>query len=353
MQRLEKNNCLLLYFTLLITGALSSCIDGAEPLREIKEPAGKIEVALGENYRQKVYFNIETKTSIKTINPHGWDLAFECAPNKYGILLNYANGTPFGYVVKDQEFDLVSASSVANLSKIYDGNTGDAANTVVGLWGKFDIGQQPESYKMTYVIDRGIDGNSGEPLGTKKIQISQFSKDSNAYFIKYANLDNSDYREAIIKKDPLYNFVYFSFIQHTTVDQEPPKTSWDLVFTRYSTRVDNLIQYSVVGVLNNPSMNLSVAVDSNNLNFNNSFSADFLANLKYNTNQDAIGYSWKTYPYTSNPTAGTYKIETSRMYFIKKNNAKLYKLKFYEYYKTIGTRQVSGYPTFLLENILL
>jgi hypothetical protein len=353
MQLFLKNNRPLLYFFSLITWVLSSCIDSPEPLREIKEPAGKIEVALGENYRQKVYFNLETKTSVKTVSPHGWDLAFECGPNKYGILLNYANGTPFGYVVKDQNFDAVNSASLANLPKIYDGNTGEIANTVVGIWGKIEIGQQPESYKITYVIDRGIDGNTGEPLGTKKFQITQFSLDSNTYFIKYANLDNSDYREATIKKDPLYNFVYFSFLQHTIVDQEPPKTNWDLVFTKYSTRVDNLIQYSVVGVLNNPSMNLSVAVDSNNLNFNSSFSSDFLANLKFNTNQDAIGYSWKTYPYTSNPTAGTYKIETSRMYFIKKNNTQLYKLKFYEYYKTIGTRQVSGYPTFLLENITL
>lgn len=348
-----KNNHLFLFLGLLLTGALSSCIDNAEPLRNIQEPAGKIEVELGENYRKKVYFDMETKSDVKTVNPHGWDLAFECAPNKYGVFLNYANGTPFGYVVKDLDFNRVTSASIANLTKIYDGNTGDSKNTVVGEWGKFEIGQKPESYKMTYVIDRGVDGNTGEPLGIKKFQIQNFYLDKGSYHIKYSNLDNSDYREAIIKKDPQYNFVYFSFLEQDVVDQEPVKTSWDFVFTRYSTRVDDLIQYSVVGILNNPSMNLAVAVDSSNLNYNSSFSSDFLVNLKYSSNQDAIGYSWKTYPYSSNPTGGTYKIETSRMYFIKKDNTKLYKLKFYEYYKTIGTRQVSGYPTFLLENITL
>ncbi len=63
-------------------------MDTPEPMRKIDEPAGKIVVELGESYKNKVYFNIESKNSIKTVNPHNWDIAFECAPNKYGVTLN-------------------------------------------------------------------------------------------------------------------------------------------------------------------------------------------------------------------------------------------------------------------------
>ena len=328
-------------------------MDTPEPMRKIDEPAGKIVVELGESYKNKVYFNLESKTSIKSVNPHNWDIAFECAPNKYGVTLNYANGTPFGYVIKDLDFNRVTAASIQNLEKVYDNNDGNYKNTVVGEWCSFEPGVKPESYKKTYIIDRGVDGNTGEPLGVKKFQINSFDIDKNTYFIKYANLDNSEYKEATLKKNPDYNFLYFSFLEQDLIDHEPLKDSWDIVFTRYSTRVDNILQYSVVGVLNNQSKNISVAIDSTNLTFTNSISSQFISTLNFLKNLDAIGYSWKNYPYSSNPTSGTYKIITNRTYFIKEGSSKFYKLKFYEYYKTIGTKQVSGYPTFLLENINL
>ncbi|WP_435263375.1 HmuY family protein [Tenacibaculum sp. nBUS_03] len=72
---------------------------------------------------------------------------------------------------------------------------------------------------------------SGEARGWRKIRIL---RDGTNYKLQYANLDDTTFKEVVIKKQPDYNFTFFSLTGEKEVNVEPVKKDWDICFSVFT-----------------------------------------------------------------------------------------------------------------------
>lgn len=109
--------------------------------------------------------------------------------------------------------------------------------------------------------------------------------------------------------------------------------SYDIVLGGYKTTLESGTEYSVRGVLTNPSLGIEVAVDSSNA------WADVVDSegLVFSNQVDAIGHTWKTY------SDGAYTITEDRIYLLKYEDGSLLKIKFLNFY---NDQDEKGYPQF-------
>ena len=160
--------------------------------------------------------------------------------------------------------------------------------------------------------------------------------------IRVANLHRTNDHIISPTKDPNKNFVHISFNgSGSVVDGEPDKFDWDLVFTQYTAKVEQLStgiieDYSVNGVLLNPHL-VQVAHD-----FTKPFTDINYTDLQtytYSTFWDAIGYDWKYYDFDNM----VYVIEPGRAYIIHSVEDNYFKMRFTSFTNDQGDK---GYPTF-------
>src|SRR5690606_6494748 len=58
--------------------------------------------------------------------------------------------------------------------------------------------------------------------------------DDEKYIISYADLESTtNIKNATVPKDEAFSYAYFSLVNEEVVVPDPPKTAWDIVFTRY------------------------------------------------------------------------------------------------------------------------
>ncbi|WP_312394686.1 T9SS type A sorting domain-containing protein [Chryseobacterium sp.] len=102
-------------------------------------------------------------------------------------------------------------------------------------------------------------------------------------------------------------FNYFSFTTGTKVENlEPPKASWDFMFTKYYTFYNNYMMYPLSGVIQSP--NITVAKVRPETKETSTFTVP--ASTEFSQNITTIGHSWK-------PISGVY---TDVVYYIKKES---------------------------------
>jgi hypothetical protein len=134
------------------------------------------------------------------------------------------------------------------------------------------------------------------------------------------------------------NFVYYQFLAHRIVDNEPfNNEQWDILFTTYKESVPDAngvpYPYVIRGVLINPKK-VSVA-QLNNIPFD-AVNLTTAQSVSFSKKQDEIGYDWKQY----DQTAERYTMVPNRVYLIKTTDA-IIKMKFVDFYNDQG---VKGYP---------
>ena len=122
---------------------------------------------------------------------------------------------------------------------------------------------------------------------------------------------------------------------------EPPKNSWDIVFTRardtiYAANVNASIPYFVTAILLN-SYNTEAAPDSTS-DFATIELGQALA-MSYTRERPIIGYDWKIYNFTT----GRYEVNRRKNYILHNRNDHYYKLRFLDFYNSSGQK---GAPIF-------
>jgi len=293
-------------------------------------------IPMGSNYSQQFFYDLKQAKAVKEYNKVDWDLRFQSNGNYY-IFLNSAKFMRIAHTGSTQ-FNNVTSSAGLHFS--FDYPNGALDSNAIGKWGDFS-GSAINSYKEVYVIDRGLDA-LGNNLGMKKMVITGFS--SNAYQIRFANLDGTDDHIISVAKDSSYNYTYFNFNDGgTTPIIEPPKTDWDLWFTQYSTWLydvgtNSYIEYLVVGVMINPNAT-EVAFDTSN-RFNDISLLEAQAKHYYH-NWDIIGYGWKN-PNLSGGSAH-YTVYSNVTYMVHTQHNEYFKLRFIDFYNQSGEK---GYPKF-------
>lgn len=289
--------------------------------------AGGVITATAEltaNYKYQVYFNLEHNaivgSNLKTI----WDLGFETGVDGYHIVLNTSKSM-FVLPTAKSDFTAVTLADTTGFAanKQWDAACGLPDSTAIGDW---------RSTHPVYIVDLGYN-ETGQAQGIKKIQF--ITVDNTGFTVRFADLNGGDDTTLTITKDSTYNFIFLSLSNKQQVMVEPPKSTWDLVFTQYtyifytSTPPE---PYLVTGCL------LNRYKTKARLDTTNKFAAITFGSI--NTEQlsddiSTIGYDWKTFNGTS------YTINTRNNYWVRDAKGIYYKLRFTSFYNSSG---IKGYP---------
>jgi len=289
-------------------------------------------IAMTQYYKNQVYFDLGTGQAVGTHLKSDCDLGFECSPDGWRVILNTATFMmaadagirPFGQAV-----------DTTGLKFWYDKSDGNMDSLAIGKW--FSVqGNDTVSNQHLYILNRGMD-EGGFELGFRQLSIDSLK--NGTYYFRLSNLNGTNQQAYAVKKDPAYNFMYFTFKFGGVVKEiEPPKNSYDLVFTQYTTLLftdaGEPYPYLVTGVLINRNA-VEVAVDS--VSAFESITIDKLNGYTYSRRLDYIGYEWKHYSFD----LGSYTVDSKLTYIIRDTEGIYYKMRFISFYNALGQK---GYP---------
>lgn len=313
---------------------LSSCmkeIDG--PMDIALSPYPKVELNLEQeqDYKAKIYYNLATKSIVKTSDNYSWHIAFASqASNPNKIIMNYSLGkSTWGYTKQDTLWsrNFTQAELFAE-TPIYSNHYDSFANL-------FQRG-----FYLVYYLNYGLN------LPNKKFQVLNYTATEVTF--RYANLDGSGEVIKTVSLNPTTNYTYVSLQDGMVKDVEPvDRMSWDFEVTRYTTFVTDFSQpqmYGVGGFVSNPSKTLQVArIENKNLE---DITEGSLLSLDYTNSLTGIGYDWKKF--SNGGPDGFYTI-FPRSYVVKLEG-KNYGVQFISYTKTIDGKPINGFPVFLLRD---
>lgn len=315
-----------------------SCEKGEKPVDPVPTRE-TVEIEIGFPYNNQVFYNCANNTIVSTIKKDTWDLAFDCSEEGFLIRINVSKGM---LAANSGSTDFEGVTSTSGVTWKWDRADGDPAHTAIGEWLESGGSEKTSSNKV-YIVNRQKN-IADVSLGFKKIVFTGFS--DNKYQFKFANLDGSDEHTFEIEKDPEYNYVYFSFDDGgKQVSVEPKKDEWDLLFTNYQHKFDNLpLPFVITGVLINRDGGTEAAKDSTvNYNFDDIALID-VPFFNFKKDRDVIGYDWKIIDRTDD----SFTIDTRFLFVVKSINGKYYKLRFTDFYNDLGAK---GYPNFEIERL--
>lgn len=296
----------------------------------------RVEIDMGEEYTDQLFFDFETNSIVYTSPILSWDLAFEASPNGYHVFMN---GAAKVLTYNTHETDILSVKDDPKLPDNkwqMDASCGLVDSTGIGEWLNGGM-----TKKEVYIIK--LDPTHHQDT-FKKLQLLAVTEDK--YIIQYGDLRSSNVKMITIPKNQNYNYVYFSFAENAIVNPEPPKNTWDIVFTRYRIIYYYLsnFAYPVTGVLHNPN-NTTCAVDS--ITKYEGIEASTLLGYSFKKHRDVIGYDWKIVNIDRGNNSATYTVNKAKTYTIKNRNGHYFKMRFLDFYKN----GVKGYPTFEFQRI--
>ncbi|MCX6306665.1 MAG: HmuY family protein [Bacteroidetes bacterium] len=295
-------------------------------------------IPMTQDYRYQIYFSLDSgkivSMNIKTL----YDLGFECSGEGWHVILNTSN---FMKVADLGNVTLGQAYDTTGMKLRFDKSDGNPDSTAIGTW--FSItGKDTVSNNHVYAVSRGLD-EAGNPLGLYQVVFDSLKNRS--FYFRYALLGGGPVSSGVVSKDPGINFKFFSLKTGTVVPTEPPRQSYDLLFTQYTTLLFKGVQtpagitqtpypYLVTGVLLNRHL-VGVAVDSTNDFF--TITRDQARTMNYTRALDAIGWEWKEYNFET----GVYTIRPDICYVIRGVSGFYFKLRFIGFYNKDGLK---GYP---------
>jgi hypothetical protein len=312
---------------LFLSSTLSACMkkELPVPLRP-KGTETTASVEMAEDYRWQIYYSLKNNTIVGSNKYTAWDLGFETSPQGWHIILNGAKFRMAAYRTAKLDFGAVNISDTIGVPSFIDAASGNLDSTAFGDWRTGNV----------YILHRGTD-EMGNFLGMQKIQI--LSVDAIKYVVRFATLDGANEKVLEIPKDGRYNYTFLSFDDAgKTLLIEPPKTEWDIVFTKYTHYYDDLdLRYSVVGCLLN-SYQTSAVEDTLTKNFAE-IDLQKVAPMVLQKKMNEIGFSWKTYDLN----AGKFTIDANKFYIIRSGEEGIFfKLRFIDFYKD----GIKGAPKF-------
>jgi hypothetical protein len=297
-------------------------------------------IEMTKDYRYQVYYDLASGEAVATNLKKIWDLSFDCAPGGWKILLNTSN---FMLAAKTGLTDFNTVMDTVGLTWNFDASSGNEDSLAIGKWVDF---QGSDSIKIytdeVYFINRGYD-ESGNLRGLRKIVFLEMTDTS--FLIRYANPDGTDEQYFTVVKDPAVNYVCFSFDEGgKQLNLEPPKDSWDLLFTQYTTLLytdeGDPYPYLLTGVLTNPH---KVTVAQDTLFDFSVIDYELAGEMEYWDLLDEIGYDWKDIQGDVSSGNVTYVIMEGRNYLVQDTEGFYFKLRFISFYSDEGEK---GYPTF-------
>lgn len=273
-------------------------------------------VAVGAGYANQVWYSLPNDNQGSAAK-NNWDLAFDCGGQGGAIHFNSITGANlWGYPGGDTStWATLDTAGIKTWMTRWNSDTSwsmGAFNRYANAGNPFDMGWGVYSM-ITHIV-------TGDSLYVMKLANGAYKKlrivelASGTYTFRYANLNGSnDTTVQIVKSNYTgKNFAYYSIQNNVALDREPASANWDLVFTQYTTFIP--VAYTVTGILQNKGVKVAQAKPINTPTVYVNYSAHTFV-----TAINEIGYDWKIF-------SGTYVIEDSLVYFVKRSNGDIWKV---------------------------
>lgn len=331
-----KINRLLGLLSITIGMFMASCEKKETPV-QLPTPGEAVyaSVEMGEDYADQIFYDFETNSIVRTSKINSWELAFETGANERNIFMNGGANVGMYKTGKYNMSEVLTPPEIIDEDWGYDSPSGLSDSTYIDGWAEangisknevFIVKISPSIYPDTF----------------KKIQLISVS--STEYVMMVANLRSNVATKVVVPKDDNYNYAYVSLTEGgSIVNPEPPKDTWDIVFTRYRHVYYDLggFPYVVTGALTNP-YKTSAALEKD-IEFTDIDNAVAMKTA-YVKNRDIIGFDWKHYDIDE----GRYTVNQSKNYIIKNRKGQYWKLHFLNYYNSVG---IKGTPSFEFQQI--
>jgi len=320
------------FLMLLLAISLNSCFkkDETVPFPERGDVLVDT-IGLTATYKYQVYFRLDSGVVVSASERTSSDLAFECSPQGYHIILNTAD---FMRIADMGERTFGATVDTTGAHWKFDKSDGNPDSIATGQWFRI-AGSDTVSNGHVWALDLGRD-EAGLHLGLKQLMFDSLK--NGKYYFRYTGINGGNITSASVQKDPSVNYLYYGIRAGGIVRQlEPPKTQYDLLFTQYTTLLFTdegaAYPYLVTGVLLN---RYGVTVAADTVHPFSSIDLTIARSLNYTSAMDAIGWEWKTYNFKED----TYTVKTNLAFIIKDLRGYYYKLRFISFYSA----GVKGYP---------
>ena len=325
----------LILFALLVLA--SSCQkDDESVVLPSPGPVKQLFAPMGINYDDQVYVSL-SQGKITLAPYRNYDLMFESSVQGMHV---YLNSGKLMFASQTNNGDFFLADSTNSNWRVDASNYMDDS-TAIGEWWVNAV-TNTNGYSHVFIIDRGRIDHTGANR-FRKLQF--LSADDTHYEIRYSNLDNSGVTVMSIPKNPNYGLVYFSFNNNgTLVNQAPPSSEWDFVFTKYThVYYDEPLSspyryYPVAGALLNRWKDMSGSVIKKDsipayLPFGDCAYSN-VDSFPFSNMADIIGFDWKYYDFGNNQ----YYIRPDLFFLLKDEKGFFYKVRMVDFYNQQGVK---------------
>jgi hypothetical protein len=320
----------------IVVLSLTSCIK--EDAAVVLPPPGDMEqlmAVMGTDYNQQVYVSLSKKQTYLR-NSKNYDLAFEASSSGMRI---YLNGAKFMFAADANTFSLMNADSSGKSWNVDDEELHADSGAFAKWWTNLSNADQ---CSHVYLIDRGRIDFTGSNRWWK---FQVLHVDADKYTIAISRYDNAVSDTVDIVKDPAYALMYFNFdAPHQLVQQAPPSSDWDIVFTKYThVYYDQPLTspyrfYPVTGVISNVwagTQCLEQELDSvpNFIDYNQ-FVYNSTPNYVFSNDADIIGFDWKYFDFGQ----ARYFVYPNQYFVVKASDGLFYKLRMIDFYDPSGNK---------------
>lgn len=296
------------------------------PLLTMAQELTKDSVLTGPSNETQVWYDLRDGV-VSENSLEAWHLGFQIEGISSSILWNSAQGNllytyPKGDISSWENADTTGLAQ--GWSAIYNADTSweyGAFNVNTKANDPFDLGWGVYNMTTHHVVGDSFYVAVLANGAALKLRIDRLA--SGKYSFTVAELDGANERAFEVAKSDYQekNFAYFNLISGDAADLEPKSSEWDLLFTKYSTKIPvgprRVLPYGVAGVLTNAKTSAYEIYPVGNTE-------------EYSETQDAegytpineIGYDWKRFDRMNS----TYIITDSTVYITKTADGSIWKI---------------------------
>ncbi len=293
-----------------------------------------VEVAYGPGYTQQLFYSLSTQESVM-LDDASWDIAFTAQGlQDAGIFLNEAASSD----ENDAALELYLVPDKSYEQAITEDDLGERLFNDEQGWqyGAFNM-MRTESNPFDYgwgTYNPAAMAVEGTQLFALKLRDGSFRKleitalDGTTYEVRHAAFDGSGEVAFSVNKADHQDtgLVFYSLTNNEVAADVPSTDDWDLLFTRYSTPLDDgeggTLNYLLTGTLSGLGVEVAQADGVDPASVQYDAYADSLQ-----TALDVIGYDWKSFDLTT----FSWALPLDRVYFVKTAEGKVYQLRFVDF----------------------
>jgi len=292
------------------------------------------QLTTGPGYSQMAFYSLQDG-QVDAHDHTSWDIAFDVfSQRSAGIFVNEGVGSSQSTalpVVELYRTDSISFAAVRDTLAIGERLHNPERTWSEGAFNTIKSPQNPLDFGWG-IYEPTTNQVMGGPIYVIKLRDGTYRKirmdalANGAYSFTYANLAGTDSTTQVLNRQDYAGktLAYFSFETESFLDLEPE--SWDLLYTRYTTPLDdgegNILQYIVTGILLGRNVEVAVADSVDPVTVTPAAYDD-----SYTDSLAVIGHEWKLFDLNT----FQWSMDDDLVFFIKSSTDSLWKIQFIDF----------------------